>query len=754
MAPKVGDIILERYELAEKLGQGGQAEVFRAVERRLSSLPEDIDQPGRSVAIKFIREDLLKHVPEETITENLRREIRILERISLPEVVTLHAVGLHNGLPFLVMEHVEGPTLEYPETDPFMQTKNLLDIWDPQVLPFIGLVDQLLVTLAALHNFTLVHMDIKPGNLLLQEFFGRTLPSVRLLDFGISRYTVTEPDQEKVQPGGSPLYMAPELSPSFSEVGHPADRVSDRCDQYSVGVLLYRGLSGAFPYPEPQTAGQATDLWAAKGAQPPLPIPPFVPAPLAAVVTRAIETEPRKRYPNDMAFRAALGKASDQVAEGTRHRKLVSILAPWADPEEKSTASINVNTCLVVLPDVEEATAACQEIIGPVVETVECPDIGASIHLETIAASSLLPGSIEDDAVQKLTVARVVIWITSGLQGELITLVDLLHRTGRVMLADLPGSGRQIPPELMGLPSLALDPDHVEISQNAVREAMEARLNWRWLPSALAYQWQTLPWAVGRLKQAYSKLMTRAFPGTIRDLSAICEETSNPLLAFQLATLRRDLLPDSQQKWEEMVDTLKKIVERIPQLAPAWRDLGVAYGRLGRFWEAYEAFETAMKHDPGDYDLLSSLGGFYKTCASKQESVAQQDAFKDMAISSYSLANEITDGHPYPLLNWYRMVAIKTGQWQRDEQVEASLAHARTVREAHLKAGIEMPWCVYDLIEICIYQGDTEAAQRVFDRGCSEGYLRPGDAFDAFMKSIRGLQESRLKLPDLSWIKV
>ena len=200
------------YRLVQGIALGGKSAVFRGLDER----------SGREVAVKIpIEGALAGGVPRE----RLRREALMLGRIDHPGVVARLDHGSQDGLDFLVMELVEGPTLAGRLRSGPLEEAAVLDLGAR-----IGDV------LAAVHRSGVIHCDLKPGNVVL------TQDGVKLLDFGQARL-IGEPDppgESFIEAAGTVSYMAPERFQGWT-----ADR---RADLWSLGVLLYEAAAGVRPF--------------------------------------------------------------------------------------------------------------------------------------------------------------------------------------------------------------------------------------------------------------------------------------------------------------------------------------------------------------------------------------------------------------------------------------------------------------------------------------------------------------------------
>lgn len=267
----VGAVLAGRYELESTLASGGMGAIFRGSDHVLR----------RPVAVKVLH----PHLAETSAAERFSREGRLLGSLMHPNLATIFDMGSQNGLPYLVMEFVEGESLAaIIERDaPLSRTAGM-----PIAL-------QLCRGLAYMHERGVVHRDIKPQNILITHG-----DRVRIVDFGIARGPETS---EMTAPGwvmGTAQYLAPETV--------AGEAATTRSDLYSLGVVLYRLFTGRLPFDGDDPFAVAMQHRTATVPPPSQFIPQIHPA-LAEVLLRLLEKEPDARYQSAAATAAALAGA-------------------------------------------------------------------------------------------------------------------------------------------------------------------------------------------------------------------------------------------------------------------------------------------------------------------------------------------------------------------------------------------------------------------------------------------------------------
>jgi serine/threonine protein kinase len=259
------------------LGKGGMGSVY---------LGEHV-HIGKRVAIKFLRSE---YASQPGLVERFHREARAAAAINHKGIIDILDVGLSNrGEPYLVMEYLEGESLS-----------NLLKRLGPMDLATAcGVLEPVLLALSAVHDKGIIHRDIKPDNIFIAKGGGGE-PLVKLIDFGISRFTQTG-ESRLTQTGevfGTPEYMAPEQARGKVDI-------DARVDLYAVGVILYEMLTGALPY----TGANYNDLIInilTLAPRPPSQVCPTFPKEAEELVMQALAKDPQQRFQSAMAFLAAL----------------------------------------------------------------------------------------------------------------------------------------------------------------------------------------------------------------------------------------------------------------------------------------------------------------------------------------------------------------------------------------------------------------------------------------------------------------
>jgi eukaryotic-like serine/threonine-protein kinase len=254
----VGELIAGRYELEKLVGSGGMSNVFRAHDRLLE----------RTVALKILHE---QYTRDDDYVERFRREARAVAKLAHPNIVTVIDRGEQDGRQFIVFEYVDGPNL-----------KDLTRNGPLEVRDAIGLTLQVARALSFAHDRGLVHRDVKPQNVLLNED-----GQAKVTDFGIARSLDVQGVTQTGTVLGTSDYIAPEQA--------RGQKVDPKTDIYSLGAVLYELLVGEVPF-----SGDNFVAVAMRHVNEPVPsvqdARPDCPARLDFAIQRAMAKDPEDRF--------------------------------------------------------------------------------------------------------------------------------------------------------------------------------------------------------------------------------------------------------------------------------------------------------------------------------------------------------------------------------------------------------------------------------------------------------------------------
>lgn len=256
----------ERYEILQLLGRGGMGAVYKARDKELD----------RFVALKLIRSELARN-PE--ILRRFKQELILARQITHKNVIRIFDLGQAGGVKFITMDFVEGQDLKA-----LLQERGKLPAEEAARIML-----QLCRALQAAHSEGVIHRDLKPQNIML-DAKGR----VYVMDFGIARSAYLPGMTQTGALIGTPDYMSPEQA--------RGEKLDERSDIFSMGVIFYEIVTGKTPYPSDTPLAT---LWKRmqEPVTPPTQLEPTLPAPVNAIIIKALEIEAEKRLASagDMA---------------------------------------------------------------------------------------------------------------------------------------------------------------------------------------------------------------------------------------------------------------------------------------------------------------------------------------------------------------------------------------------------------------------------------------------------------------------
>ncbi|MFB6262219.1 MAG: protein kinase [Bradymonadaceae bacterium] len=333
---RLGDVVADRYELLDRVGEGGMGRVYKAEDLTLHEM----------VALKVLH---VEAAADEEVVEQFRREVKLARRVAHPNVVRTFDIDSADGTPFLTMEYVKGPDLrEVMNSDDFGLRQG------------ISAARAIAAGLEAAHDTGVLHRDLKPENVLIGES-GR----VALTDFGIAGALRDEDDREHLRRRGigTPAYMAPEQV-------RGQEAMDERVDVYALGVLLYEMIGGEVPWSDSENA---TELAMARLDESPPSLAEFAPsAPRALVelVDQSLKPDPDDRPAEIGRLQRILDELADPSAERPELVPGPSVEARSATDPARPGAHSRLRTesqriRLVVLPfDVDDSERAAEVATG------------------------------------------------------------------------------------------------------------------------------------------------------------------------------------------------------------------------------------------------------------------------------------------------------------------------------------------------------------------------------------------------------
>lgn len=295
--PLIGSTIFGDYIITKQLGEGGMGAVYLAENPNIE----------QKIAIKVLHGHAAQN---KELVKRFNREARVICKLTHPNIIRVFVFGqTPDKTIFLAMEFVQGRTLRE-----FIEDAGHLD-----ELRSIAIMRQCLHALAEAHELGIVHRDLKPDNIMLTQF-RKVDEFVKILDFGIAKVQ-EEPGQQNqklTQAGvvyGTPEYLSPEQA--------QAKELDGRSDVYSMGIILYEMITGVVPF-HSTTAVAILAAHVYDAPQPPTVVArhPVHPK-MDAIVSKALQKDPKERYQSAMEFLSDLEELEAELTKGAATKTTV-----------------------------------------------------------------------------------------------------------------------------------------------------------------------------------------------------------------------------------------------------------------------------------------------------------------------------------------------------------------------------------------------------------------------------------------------
>ena len=538
------------YKILECLGQGGMGQVWLAEDARL----------GRRVALKFLTSELAR---DPAARARLEEEARAVAALNHPNIVTLYSIEEADGAAFLTMEEVRGRTLA-----------ELLEAGPLSLERFFELAVPLTDALAAAHERGVVHRDLKPGNVMVDDEH-----RVKVLDFGVAKVREAPPGANTARDNvtvtqdgalrGTLAYMSPEQVQGRT--------VDPRSDIFSLGVVLYEMCTGRRPF----TGESAAELVSSLLRYTPRPVAEHVSERLGRLIRRCLEKEPERRPQSTEDVRRELEELREEVAASPAPRSRSIAVLPFADMSPQKDQDYfcegiaeEIMNALTKVPDLRVASRMSSFQFKA--SAGDSREIGRKLGVDT-----LLEGSVRK-AGSRVRVTAQLIDVGDGYH----VWSDRYDRE----LDDIFAIQDEIAQKIVAALEITLGPDAGprRAAPTANVEAYDSYLRAR----------QFLNRGGGHHAAVARQLFLRATeldPGFGRAWAGVADCCSFLFLYFGRAA-GADL--------EQAREASRKALELDPHSAEAHSSHGLALSASRRYAEADAEFETALRIDPKLYEAL------------------------------------------------------------------------------------------------------------------------------------------------------
>lgn len=549
-----------RYEILQTLGEGGMGAVFKARDREVD----------RIVALKVIRPEL---AGSEDILKRFRQELVLSRKITHRNVVRIFDLGIADGLRFISMEYIEGRELAH-----ILQEKGKLP---PREAAEIML--QVCKGLAVAHAEGVIHRDLKPQNIMVDR-----QKRAAVMDFGIAHSldaAVIEavssvahaPSPESLTLVGSllgtPGYMCPEQA--------RAEKVDNRSDLFTVGLIFYELLTGDVP----GRKGSLADLLRDRSElqiRPPIEVDSSIPRPLNDIIARCVQLDPAKRY-----------QSADQI---------VHDLEVWLGLRKPHTTNwklLSVAAALIVL-----LAGALIYTLRPRTSVTHGPVKILVSDFVNSTGNPVLTGTLEPLLSTALEGASFITTFNRGQARKTAAKLsgsEKLDENAARLVARREGVGFVVNG------SIARKGNDYDFSAEAI-DAFSGKVIDR--ESATASNAQQVNAAVAKVAAGFRKALGDVVPKS-RQMAAAETFSSRSLEASQQYAEAQEL--QWAGKWEDSVKAYQRSVQLDPGLGRAYAGMAVTLANMNRKKEAEEKFRLAMsKIDRmSDREKYRTRGSYY-----------------------------------------------------------------------------------------------------------------------------------------------
>jgi len=597
-----GDVLGGRYEILQLLGEGGMGAVYKAMDRELD----------RPVALKLIRPELAAN---PSILARFKQELLLAHQVTHKNVIRIYDLGDADGVKFITMEFVEGQDLRS-----LIQEKKKLT---PQEA--VEIIQQVCLALEAAHGVGVIHRDLKPQNIMLDQA-GRVL----VMDFGLARTLEGDGMTQTGALVGTIEYMSPEQA--------LAKNLDQRSDLFSAGLIFYELLTGQMPF----RADSAVASLLRRTQERAVPISELdanLPQNLARIVSKCLETDPNLRYPSARELLTALEGWQGQTAAATLQfpdvRRWAPSAWPWISlgvavlilavvgvryrgqlftPSPTPQASVKPEVSLAILPFRNASGDASLDWLGPSLAEMLSTDVGQSARLRTVSPSTLhqiftdlriSSAVVLDPAtirrVANFSSADRVVWGQYAKFGDQIridaTLQDLKNDRTLPLKIDVP-SEKEIPGAVDRLAESIRQ--KLSLPGNVVKELKASSFQ----PTS-----QSLP-----ALRDYNQGIELQREGKNLEAQKQFEAAAHEDPTFALAFSRMAQVYSSLGYDNEAEQSAKKAVDLSQDLPEAEKYLisAIRFQATKNYPEAIKAYEALAKASPDNSDVQSALAGLYQ----------------------------------------------------------------------------------------------------------------------------------------------
>lgn len=571
------------YQIIEQIGMGGMATVYKAYDA----------STDRYVALKTLPQ---QYSQDPTFVERFRREARAIAKLEHLHILPVHAYGEDDGIAYLVMRYLPAGTL----TSRIRQSGRIpLD-------EAARLIAQIGSALDHAHSNGVLHRDVKPGNVLIDND-GNTF----LTDFGIARMVEGTLDLTGDSILGTPQYMSPEQCQGRKDLT-PAS------DQYALGVVLYEMITGRTPFQAETPLAVIHMQMMGSPLPPPTSLVPNLPEDVERVILKALARDPQDRFPSCSALAAAFEQAIHSAP--TR---------PGMHPEDPPTVKVDASIPAPMMgsPTTHASQPTSARTPAPPRRSF-LPFAIAGGVVAFIVLAVILSGALNNEDDGDVNALQTVSAFAAGSEAQASptdTPTESPTDTRTESPIDVPAEAPTAVAMIDSDPAVqALVDEGNRALDNYDYEAAQAAFN-----NALAINPDSIPALFGRARTLYFD--SGDYAAAVEALTRILElDPNNAAVLHQRGVIYRDW-----GEYDESLDDLSAALAVDDTVAAYYADRALTYGYSSQYENAVDDYAAAIALDGSNARYFMERGAYLSYIDRYDEAISDLDRSIELAPDSY-----------------------------------------------------------------------------------------------------------------------